>query len=48
MTDVAVVELPPEIKGFSYFMVWHPRLSTEAEHAWFRDHLRLAAGSIRR
>jgi len=48
MADVAVVELPPEIKGFSYFMVWHPRLSTEAEHAWFRDHLRLAAGSIRR
>jgi DNA-binding transcriptional LysR family regulator len=48
MADVAVVELPPEIKGFSYFMVWHPRLSTEAEHAWFRHHLRLAAGSIRR
>jgi DNA-binding transcriptional LysR family regulator len=48
MADVAVVELPREIKGFSYFMVWHPRLSTEAEHAWFRDHLRLAAGSIRK
>jgi DNA-binding transcriptional LysR family regulator len=29
MADVAVVELPPEIKGFSYFMVWHPRLSTK-------------------
>ena len=35
MADVAVVELPPEIKGFSYFMVWHPRLSTKAEHDGF-------------
>jgi DNA-binding transcriptional LysR family regulator len=45
--DVRVVEPPHEIKGFSYFMAWHPRLTPEADHAWFRDQLRRAAGSIR-
>jgi len=45
--DVRVVEPPHEIKGFSYFMAWHPRLTPEADHAWFRDQLRMAAGSIR-
>ena len=44
--DVRLVEPPREIKGFSYFMAWHPRLTTEAEHAWFRDQLRMAARSI--
>ncbi len=44
--DVRVVEPPHEIKGFSYFMAWHPRLTPEADHAWFRDQLRMAAGSI--
>ena len=45
--DVRIVEPPHEIKGFLYFMAWHPRLTREAEHAWFRDQLRMAAGSIR-
>jgi len=45
--DVRIVEPPHEIKGFSYFMAWHPRLTPEADHAWFRDQLRMAAGSIR-
>jgi len=45
--DVRIVEPPPEIKGFSYFMAWHPRLTAEADHAWFRNQVRIAAGSIR-
>jgi len=45
--DVRIVEPPHEIKGFLYFMAWHPRLTREAEHAWFRDQLRMAAGSTR-
>jgi DNA-binding transcriptional LysR family regulator len=45
--DVRVVEPPHEIKGFSYFMAWHPRLTPEADHAWFRNQVRIAAGSIR-
>jgi DNA-binding transcriptional LysR family regulator len=47
VADVRVVEPPHEIKGFSYFMAWHPRLTAEPAHAWFRDQLRLAARSIR-
>jgi DNA-binding transcriptional LysR family regulator len=47
IADVRVVEPPHEIKGFSYFMEWHPRLSTEPAHAWFREQLRMAAWGIR-
>ena len=38
-----VVEPPREIKAFPYFMAWHPRLTTEPAHAWFREQLRMAA-----
>ena len=44
--DVRVVEPPREIKGFSYFMAWHPRLTAEPAHAWFREQLRTAARTI--
>jgi DNA-binding transcriptional LysR family regulator len=46
-TGVRMVEPPREIKGFTYFMAWHSRLTTEPAHAWFRDQLRMAARSIR-
>src|SRR6266516_2923404 len=38
-----VVEPPREIKAFPYFMAWHPRLSEEPAHAWFREQLRIVA-----
>ena len=41
-----VVEAPREIKSFPYFMAWHPRLTTEPAHAWFREQLRSAARTI--
>jgi DNA-binding transcriptional LysR family regulator len=47
IADVRVVEPPNEIRGFSYFMAWHPRLATEPAHAWFRDQLRMVARSER-
>jgi len=47
LAGLRVVEPPREIKGFPYFMAWHSRLSTEPAHAWFRDQLRIVAGSIR-
>jgi DNA-binding transcriptional LysR family regulator len=43
---VRVVEPPREIKAFPYFMAWHPRLSNEPAHRWFRGQLRMAAGAI--
>lgn len=41
--DVRVIEPPREIKGFTYFMTWHARLTGEPSHAWFRDQVRSAA-----
>jgi DNA-binding transcriptional LysR family regulator len=46
IAGVRVVEPPREIKAFPYFMTWHPRLSTEPAHAWFREQLRMAARTI--
>jgi DNA-binding transcriptional LysR family regulator len=46
IADVRVVEPPHEIKGFSYFMAWHPRLTAESAHLWFREQLRTAARTI--
>ncbi len=46
MAGVRVLEPPREIKAFPYFMAWHPRLTTEPAHAWFREQLRVAAQTI--
>ena len=46
VADVRVVEPPREIKGFSYFMAWHARLTSEPAHVWFREHLRKIARAI--
>ncbi|MBD2248603.1 LysR family transcriptional regulator [Nostoc sp. FACHB-888] len=36
--------LPPqEIGDFPYTMIWHPRLSGDSGHAWFRDQIRTTA-----
>jgi DNA-binding transcriptional LysR family regulator len=42
MAAMRMVEPPREIKGFPYFMVWHPRLTVEPAHVWFREQLRAA------
>jgi DNA-binding transcriptional LysR family regulator len=42
IAEVRVVEAPPEIKSFPYFMAWHPRLTNEPAHKWFREQLRSA------
>jgi DNA-binding transcriptional LysR family regulator len=39
-------EPPKELKPFPYFMTWHPRLTGEPAHAWFRERIRLAAQAI--
>ena len=43
IAGVRLLEPPREIKVFPYFMVWHPRLTNEPAHAWFREQLREAA-----
>jgi DNA-binding transcriptional LysR family regulator len=47
IAGLRVVEPPREIKAFPYFMAWHPRLTPEPAHAWFRDQLRTVARTIR-
>lgn len=42
MAGVRVVEAPREIKSFPYFMAWHPRLTSEPAHKWFRELMRSA------
>lgn len=42
MANVRVVEAPQEIQSFPYFMSWHPRLTNEPAHLWFREQLRAA------
>src|SRR5262249_61780628 len=46
MAGLRLVEPPREIKGFSYFMAWHPRLTREPAHAWFREQVRMAARTL--
>jgi hypothetical protein len=46
VADVRVVEPPRGIKGFSYFMAWHARLTAEPARVWFRQHLRKIARTI--
>ena len=35
-----VVKAPKEFEPFSYQMVWHPRLNTDAAHTWLRSVVR--------
>jgi DNA-binding transcriptional LysR family regulator len=46
MAGVRVVEAPREIKSFPYFMAWHPRLTNEPAHQWFREQLRSAVRTV--
>ncbi len=46
MANLRSVEPPPQIKGFQYFMVWHPRLTAEPAQVWFREQLRIVAKTI--
>jgi DNA-binding transcriptional LysR family regulator len=36
---VKVLRAPAEITGFKYLMVWHPRVNTDAAHAWLRGEI---------
>ena len=46
MAGVRVVQAPCEIKSFPYFMAWHPRLTNEPAHKWFREQLRSAVRTV--
>jgi DNA-binding transcriptional LysR family regulator len=33
---IKVLKAPVELRGFKYLMIWHPRVNTDAAHAWLR------------
>jgi DNA-binding transcriptional LysR family regulator len=37
---IRILKPPPEVVGFRYVMTWHPRLNTDAAHAWLRTTMR--------
>ncbi len=37
---VRLMDAPPEIKGYRYDMIWHPRLEDDPAHRWFREQMR--------
>jgi len=42
-----VIEAPPELTGFSFQAIWHPRLNTDPAHAWLRRELLKVSGGIK-
>jgi DNA-binding transcriptional LysR family regulator len=43
---IKVLKAPGEITGFKYLMIWHPRVNTDAAHAWLRDEIRKIGRTI--
>ncbi|HWL85301.1 MAG TPA: LysR family transcriptional regulator [Polyangiaceae bacterium] len=44
--SIKVLEPPPELTGFRYLMIWHPRIHTDAAHTWLRSTVREACKSL--
>ena len=43
---VRLIGAPHEVKGFKYEMIWHPRLTADPVHQWFRDQVRAVAKEL--
>jgi DNA-binding transcriptional LysR family regulator len=43
---IKILKPPPEISGFRYVMTWHPRLNTDAAHAWLRATIRQIGATV--
>jgi DNA-binding transcriptional LysR family regulator len=44
--SIRILKPPPEIDGFRYVMTWHPRLNTDAAHAWLRATIRQIGATV--
>ncbi len=44
--ELRVIEAPPEITGFGFQAVWHPRLDSDPAHTWLRGQLVRLAGEL--
>jgi len=43
---VRTLRAPEELQGFRYQMAWHPRLTNDPAHAWFREQLQTIAHEL--
>jgi DNA-binding transcriptional LysR family regulator len=46
MPPIKILKAPPEVGGFRYVMVWHPRLNSDGAHAWLRMTMRDVGDSL--
>ncbi len=46
VSSVRTLRAPTELQGFRYQMAWHPRLTTDPAHQWFRDQLEAVAKQL--
>jgi DNA-binding transcriptional LysR family regulator len=44
--DLRVIDAPPEITGFSFQAVWHPRLNTDPANLWLRQQITQIARQV--
>ena len=44
--ELRVIEAPPEITGFGFQAVWHPRLDSDPAHTWLREQMVRLAGDL--
>lgn len=44
--SIRILRPPKEIAGFRYVMTWHPRLNTDAAHAWLRATIRQIGATV--
>jgi DNA-binding transcriptional LysR family regulator len=40
---IRILQSPAQLSGLKYFMIWHPRVNTDAAHVWLRTAIRQVA-----
>jgi DNA-binding transcriptional LysR family regulator len=43
-----ILKAPKPLDTFSYLMVWHPRMNSDAAHIWLRHIIVEVAGTIKK
>jgi len=43
---IRILKPPPEMTGFRYLMIWHPRVNTDVAHSWLRTTIKQVATNI--
>ncbi|HTH52833.1 MAG TPA: LysR family transcriptional regulator [Edaphobacter sp.] len=46
--DLRVIEVPPELTGFGFQAIWHPRAETDPAHMWLRRQIVALAKTLDR